>query len=307
MTLDAYVRVMVIASVAPCLGGCGAGLASLSRAQVIGGVEPGPRTQAETRIANGVYLVELDARNFPDLDSLDVAGHCLEVTGCRILSTSSDNSLFTADFTTRPFPSKDSSRVVLHVNGKTYCVDSCAGAHGTLWSVTFTKLDQAAAEQIAEWQSVEPRLRRDEPPRLRFRLFPFKQRHKVGGRIKVGVWLTNEEDAAVSFEWGVVGPGCLNTRIEFWATTDDSGAALNPRRKPPGYSVRSITLGPKGTLKQSMDLGDWLAFDKAGVYVVRGRYQVRFHGPVGKGQVRPDDGFIHSESSLETECTIMVD
>ncbi len=260
----------------------------------------------DNEIPNGIYLIEGSNRDLSNLSSLVQESQKLKIVDCKISSENNENSKFTVDFITNRFPPDSLQKILVCVNDETFKPHSGGGDKEAYWAIELTQISNEVAEQIAKWLSVEPKLRHAPSHHLKLKLIPWEKSYELGHDIDVGVWLSNEGEDNISFQWGIIGERCLNSQLEFSATLGEEKAALNPKRKPPGFRLRSITLKPEAVLKQNLDISDWLVFDRPGKYKITAHYRIFFHGPIPEGQNYPKDRFVKYEELLEAECLIVV-
>jgi hypothetical protein len=157
--------------------------------------------------------------------------------------------------------------------GGTVHVSSGAGSSGTTWShVSFRIEGRAAADAVAAFLGVSPRLRRHPGHALSAEFVPAVRSLPAGPAPRVAFRLTNVGDAPVAFVQGGRNRAERDNQYDFLARLAERLVPdIGTQTHFGGRSVRRL-LGPGETFEDEVDLAKWFRFDRPGLHEVLGTY-----------------------------------
>jgi len=173
--------------------------------------------------------------------------------------------------------------LIVKVKDRLFLPGSYLGNGGTISSLVLRDVDRASAAILnggplpsAPEESINVEMQPLGPAAL-------------AGQVLVYITVVNVGDVPLTIYWGRTGGGnypCRDTQLSFQATLDGVPVPANPKPLPDGFIVSPFDAKPNWPLKRTVDLTEWLQFQKPGKYLVEATYEIAIENPQKDASLR---------------------
>jgi hypothetical protein len=221
----------------------------------------------------------------------------IRILGAHISSDNNENTRFsvilnTSDYHADPKSVFDSRPFVLRV-GKHWYAQSTGGwnsngefegydtaqTNGENNMVGFVVLSEGDAQELARWLSAPCRLRSPPGYKLLAQFIPSKTEFNTNEPVMVKFQLKNLDERTIIFQRGGQQEGTRDNQYGFQAMMYDHIVPDIGNPVSIGGPCGPVSLDSGKVFEDQIDLKKWFAFDKPGIYMIHGFYQLDFYQP----------------------------